>query len=271
MIAEPAALRGLVMVVFTEVPASPATKRSLKVAPAPGAGRAARDRKLEQIRQELLRTREDAQTSREELRAANEELQSTNEELQSTNEELTTSKEEMQSMNEELQTLNNELELKVDELGRLNNDLRNLLDSTQITTVFLDTALRVRLFTAGPKPLLRLIATDVGRPLTDITSELGYPNLAEDARQVLRTLTPHEQEAPAGEGTWFMVRLMPYRTLDNVIDGVVITFSDISDSKALEHRLRAMQTELETRIADQDRTLEKTIGRPASERNGSGS
>jgi two-component system CheB/CheR fusion protein len=180
-----------------------------------------------------------------------------NEELQSTNEELTTSKEEMQSMNEELQTLNHELEAKVDTLSQLNNDMKNLLENTEIATVFLDTALRVRLFTAGTNRIFKLIPGDVGRPITDIASELAYPELAADAREVLRTLTVHEQPAAAPDGRWLRVRIMPYRTLENMIDGVVITFADITVSKTLEGKLRATQAGMEQHIAEQDLKLEK--------------
>jgi two-component system CheB/CheR fusion protein len=206
---------------------------------------AALERDHEQTRQELQTTREEMQTSQEEAKSTNEELQSMNEELQSTNEELTTSKEEMQSMNEELQTLNAELQQKVDDLSRLNNDMKNLLENTEIATVFLDTALRVRLF------------TDVGRPITDIASELAYPELAADAREVLRTLAVHEQPAAAPDGRWLRVRIMPYRTLENMIDGVVITFADITASKTLEGKLRATQAGMEQHIAEQDLKLEQ--------------
>jgi PAS domain-containing protein len=178
------------------------------------------------------------QTSQEELKSANEELQSTNEELQSTNEELTTSKEEMQSMNEELQTVNAELQVKVDDLSRMNNDMKNLLDSTEIATVFLDNALRVRLFTIGSNRVYKLIPGDVGRLITDISSDMLYPELAEDAREVLRTLAFHEKQVAARDGRWFTVRIMPYRTLENMIDGVVITFTDITVYRTLEAKLR---------------------------------
>jgi len=184
-------------------------------------------------------------------------LQSTNEELQSTNEELTTSTEEMQSMNEELQTVNHELQTKVDELSRMNNDMRNLLDSPDIATVFLDNALRVRLFTTGSNRVFKLIPGDVGRPITDIASDLLYSELAEDAREVLRTLVFHEQQVAARDGRWFTVRIMPYRTLENMIDGVVITFSDITVSKTLEAALRKTQAGLEKRIGEQGVELEQ--------------
>jgi len=239
-IKEPEALRGLVMIVFTDVATPPETKGSAKAKGprASSAQMAALERDLEQARQELLTAREEMRTSQEELKSSNEELQSANEELQSTNEELTTSSEEMQSMNEELQTLNTEVQYKVDDLSRLNNDMKNLLDSTEIATVFLDPALRVRLFTTGSNRVFKLIPGDVGRPITDIASDLLYPELAEDAREVLRTLVVHEQQGAARDGRWFTVRIMPYRTLENMIDGVVITFMDITVSKTLEAKLR---------------------------------
>ena len=238
-IAEPEALRGLVMVVFTDVAMPPEPKGSAKKGPpATNARVAALERDLEQTRQELQTTREEMQTSQEEAKSANEELQSANEEMQSTNEELTTSTEEMQSMNEEMQTLNAELQHKVGDLSRLNNDLKNLLDSTEIATVFLDAALRVRLFTAGSNLVFKLIPGDVGRPITDIASELVYQEMAADAREVLRTLAVHEQPVAARDGRWFLVRIMPYRTLENMIDGVVITFVDITEIKRVDEALR---------------------------------
>ena len=258
-IAEPEALRGLVMIVFTDVVTPPETKGPAKAKgrPASSARVAALERDFAQARQELQTTREEMQTSQEELKAANEELQSANEELQSTNQELTTSQEEMQSMNEELQTLNTELRYNVADLSRLNNDMKNLLDSTEAATVFLDPALRVRLFTAGANRIFKLILADVGRPITDITSELAYPELADDAREVLRTLAVHEQPVATRDGRWFLVRIMPYRTLENMIDGMVMTFVDITASRTLERKLRATQAGMEQHIADQDVKLEQ--------------
>jgi PAS domain S-box-containing protein len=184
-------------------------------------------------------TREEMQSSQEELKSANEELQSTNEELQSTNEELTTSKEEMQSLNEELQTVNAELQSKVEDLSRASNDMKNLLNSTDIAIVFLDNSLHVRRFTNSATRIIRLIPGDVGRPLTDVVSELDYPLLHEDAKEVLRTLVFTEKEVKARDGKiWFLVRVMPYRTSENVIDGVVITFVDITKAKIMEGQLR---------------------------------
>jgi two-component system CheB/CheR fusion protein len=239
-LAEPEGLRGMVMIVFTDVAAPVQTKgpgRSRR-SPAGAARLAQMEEEVRQAREELHSTREEMQTSQEELKSTNEELQSTNEELQSTNEELTTSKEEMQSMNEEMQTVNHELRAKVDELSRANNDMKNLLDSTDIATVFLDSELRVRRFTNQATKVIKLIPGDVGRPITDQSSSLVYPELAEDVREVLRTLVFAEKEIATRDGRWFMVRTMPYRTLENMIDGVVITFTDVTASRTLEAKLR---------------------------------
>jgi two-component system CheB/CheR fusion protein len=205
---------------------------------------------LERAREEIQSTREEMQTSQEELKSTNEELQSTNEELQSSNEELTTSKEEMQSLNEELQTVNHELQAKVDELSRSNNDMKNLLNSTEIATLFLDDDLNVRRFTTPTTKIIKLIPGDAGRPITDLRSDLDYPNLAGDAREVLRTRVFKETEVATRDGRWYEVRIMPYRTLESSVDGVVITFSDTSASKALEKALRDQVSHLQ-QMADQ--------------------
>lgn len=147
-------------------------------------------------------------------------------------------------MNEELQTVNQELQSKVDELSRSNNDMKNLLNSTDIATLFLDGELRVRRFTTQTAKLIKLIPGDAGRPITDITTELEYPGLAEDAREVLRTLVFAERQVATKGGRWYTVRILPYRTLENVIDGVVITFTDITAAKQLEATLREQATQL---------------------------
>jgi two-component system CheB/CheR fusion protein len=239
-ISEPAALQGMVMIVFADVATPPETKAGDKTSrvSAPGDSLEVLERELRQARDEIQTCREEMQTSQEELKSTNEELQSTNEELQSTNEELTTSKEEMQSLNEELQTVNQELQAKVDQLSRANNDMKNLLNSTEIATLFLDDALNVRRFTTQTTSIIKLIAGDVGRPITDITTDLEYPGLAADAREVLSTLVFSEKQIATRDGRWFLVRIMPYRTLENRIDGVVITFSNITEAKKLEARLR---------------------------------
>ena len=249
-ISEPAALQGMMMIVFTDVATSSETKAAGKTlrASARSASLAALERELQQAREETQTCREQMQTSQEELKSTNEELQSTNEELQSTNEELTTSKEEMQSLNEELQTVNHELQAKVDELSQSNNDMKNLLDSTDIATLFLDDALNVRRFTPQTTSIIKLIAGDAGRPITDIATGLDYPGLAADARQVLRSLAFIEKQAVTRDGRWFLVRIMPYRTLENRIDGVVITFSNITAAKTLEAQLRQTRSETEKRV-----------------------
>ena len=240
---EPAALRGMVMIVFTDVAMHPEATSGRKMPASGGTARVAElKQKLQYALDELQSAREEMQTTQEELHSANEELQSTNEELQSTNEELVTSKEEMQSLNEELQTVNAEQMSRLDELTLASNDMKNLLNSTDIATVFLDKELRVRRFTTGAEKIFKLIAADVGRPLSDLVTSMVYPELFEDAREVLRTLVFSEKQVIAGDGRWFEVRIMPYRTLDDVINGVVITFMDITRTKALEAELRETES-----------------------------
>lgn len=251
---QPESLRGLVMIVFTDVVVSLETLApSLR-------GKAGKNRarnlgleelrhKYQQARLEAQTIREEMQTSQEELRSTNEEQQSTNEELQSTNEELTTSKEEMQSLNEELQTVNTELQAKVDELSRSSNDMKNLLNSTDIATLFLDNDLKVRRFTTQATKIIKLIPGDIGRPITDLASDLLYPELTNDAKEVLRKLGFAEKPVNARDGRWFTVRIMPYRTLDDRIDGVVITFADITTAKTLEAQLRERHAVLEKSAA----------------------
>jgi two-component system CheB/CheR fusion protein len=248
---EPGPLHGLVMIVFTDV-TTHLTEHAPQ-APADSARLNASELELQQVRAEARATHEQMQTSQEEIRSANEELQSTNEELQSTNEELTTSKEEMQSLNEELQTVNAELQAKVHELSDSSNDMKNLLDSTDIATLFLDRHLNVRRFTQQATKIIKLIPGDVGRPITDLVSDLDDPTLAADAREVLRTLLAKEKPVSAPDGRWFTVRIMPYRTMDDRIDGVVITFADITTAKKLEAQLREKQAVLEQRVASQSK------------------
>jgi chemotaxis methyl-accepting protein methylase len=239
-IVEPEALRGMVMIVFSDVATPLKKKTASRSKSASGTATLSElEQQLQQVREELQSTREEMQTSREELTSSNEELQSTNEELQSTNEELTTSREEMQSLNEELQTVNAEQQAKMDELARVSNDMRNLLNSTEIVTVFLDNELRVRRYTPGADKIFKLLPGDIGRPLSDITSNLDYPDMSEEAREVLRKLAFSEKQVATSDGRWFSVRIMPYRTMEDVIAGVVITFSNITAAKALEAELRA--------------------------------
>jgi two-component system CheB/CheR fusion protein len=246
MLAEPEALRGMVMIVFNNV-AAPLEKTAPGRSRPTAAGNARiieLEQELQHLRETLQTTREEMQSSQEELKSTNEELQSTNEELQSTNEELTTSREEMQSLNEELQTVNAEQLSKMDDLARVNDDMRNLLNSTEIVTVFLDGKLHIRRFTSGADKLFKLIPGDVGRPLSDIAGDLIYPEMTEVAREVLRTLVFSEKQIASTDGRWFLVRIMPYRTMEDVIAGVVITFAEITAAKMLESELRAENARL---------------------------
>jgi len=235
-IAEPKPLEGMVMVVFREVAAPLAEKpRRKKHA---GAIDPAITAELMRSQEELRALREAMRASEEERQAAIEELQSTNEELQSANEELTTSKEESQSMNEELQTVNGELQSKLDDLALAQSDMQNLLNSINIATLFLDKDLNVRRFTEQIKRIINLREADIGRPLSDLTTTLNYPELHADTKDTLRTLAFSEKEISTSDGHWFKVRIMPYRTVANVIQGAVITFVDITAAKQLESRLR---------------------------------
>ena len=184
-----------------------------------------------QAKEEYLHAaKEELETSNEELKSSNEEMQSVNEELQSTNEELETSKEEMQSINEELATVNTELQTKVTDLSRANNDMNNLLAGTGIGTIFVDFNLRILRFTPTATQMINLILSDVGRPIGHIVSNLiGYDRLVADVQEVLRTLIPKEIEVQTPESKNYTIRILPYRTLDNVIEGAVITFVDISE------------------------------------------
>jgi len=241
-IRKPVALNGMLFVVFNDAAPLPARKRSRK---STSEEQKTLEIELQHANEDIQTLREEMQSSQEELRSANEELQSTNEELQSSNEELTTSKEEMQSLNEELQTVNAELQAKVDDLSRVSNDMNNLLNSMDIATVFLDSALNIRRFTKHISRIFKLISSDVGRPLSDIVTDLDYPQLQEDTHEVLRTLVFTEKQVEAVDNRWFKVRIMPYRTQDNIIDGVVITFIDISETKQLEAKLRARNDQSE--------------------------
>ncbi|MGE0158478.1 MAG: chemotaxis protein CheB [Gemmatimonadales bacterium] len=187
----------------------------------------------------LQTTLEEMETTNEELKSTNEEMQSVNEELQSTNEELETSKEELQSLNEELSTVNAELQEKVSELSRANNDMNNLLAGTGVGTVFVDHTLRIMRFTPSATQVINLIPADVGRPVAHIVSNLrGYDGLVEEVRHVIDDLVSKEAEVQTKSGAWYLMRIRPYRTIDNTIEGAVLTFVDISDRKRIEEGLR---------------------------------
>jgi PAS domain S-box-containing protein len=217
--------------------------------PALKSGRlAARESDVQQLSDELKVTREELQStieqlenSNDQLKASNEEVTASNEELQSANEELETSKEELQSLNEELNTINARLQEKVGELEGTNNDVLNLLASTAIATVFLDKELRVKRFTPASTRLLSLIASDLGRPVADVLRRFADEMLIDDARRVLTELTPLAKEVQAEDGRWYFRRITPYRTQDDRIEGVVLTFVDVSDIKQAEQALRASE------------------------------
>ena len=254
LLEKPDALRGFVLIVFKDVESVSGAIAEDKppVADNRGGLQTSLEQELSKARDEILSIREEMQTSHEELKSTNEEMQSANEELQSTNEELTTSKEEMQSMNEEMQTVNHELQSKVSDLSQVNNDMKNLLNSTDIATLFLDDALNIRRFTTRTASIIKLIASDVGRPVTDIVTDLHYPALADDAREVLHSLVFSEKEVSASNGRWFIVKIMPYRTHENRIVGLVITFTDISIAKKLEESLRESEERFRAAIESSD-------------------
>jgi two-component system CheB/CheR fusion protein len=193
-----------------------------------------------QAKEEYLQAaNEELETSNEELKSSNEEMQSVNEELQSTNEELETSKEELQSINEELATVNTELQTKVSDLSRVYNDMNNLLAGTGIATIFVDHSLRILRFTPTATLIINLILSDIGRPVGHIASNLmGYEHLLSDVQAVLKNLTPKEIDVQTLERKWYTMRILPYRTLDNVIEGAVITFVDITEMVRIREELR---------------------------------
>jgi two-component system CheB/CheR fusion protein len=210
-----------------------------------------------QLAQSQLRImREESEAGNEELRAANEELQSINEEYRSTSEELETSKEELQSMNEELQTVNNELKLKLESVSRAHSDLQNLMAATDVGTLFLDPSLRIKRFTPRLTELFNITANDEGRPITDFTHQLDYDGLADQARDVLKNLTPIEHEVKSRNDGWYLVRMRPYRTVDDKIDGVVATFVDITQRRRAEEDLLKSEEQLRqgSRIVDLSRS-----------------
>jgi two-component system CheB/CheR fusion protein len=203
------------------------------------------DRQIEKLKQQLRAkeeylqaANEELETANEELSSSNEEMQSVNEELQSTNEELETSREELQSINEELSTVNMELQAKVTELSRLNNDMNNMLTGTGIATVFVDVQMRILRYTPNATEIINLIQSDVGRPVSHLVSNLaGYDSLVEDVQGVLNTLVFKEVDVQTKGGKWFTMRIQPYRTLDNAIEGAVITFVDITEKKYMRDAL----------------------------------
>ena len=248
-IENPMQLRGKILVIFSDLPEKEfMPSKSGKGKMKHPAAQDGLELELQSLKELLQSTREEMQTSQEELKSTNEELQSTNEELQSTNEELTTSKEEMQSLNEELHTVNVELQSKIEDAARVNNDMNNLLNSIEVATLFLDKELKIRQFTDPATKIFKLIKSDIGRLFTDQVTELVYPEMFADAHAVLKTLVYAEKIISTRDGRWFTVRIMPYRTFDDKIDGLVITFIEITKSKQLEIRLRETQNMLRSLV-----------------------
>jgi two-component system, chemotaxis family, CheB/CheR fusion protein len=216
------------------------TSEAVSEAPAPYEETAPHlERELEATRAQLSDTVEQYEASNEELKASNEELQAINEELRSATEELETGREELQSVNEELNTVNQELKTSVEDLARSNNDLQNLIAATDIGTIFLNRELRIKRFTPRAQELFNVLVSDVGRPLSDLTRRVDYASLPSDAERVLLDLIPIEREARHENGQYFLIRIVPYRTAEDKIDGVVLNFVDITRRKEAENDLRA--------------------------------
>ena len=248
-IENPLALKGRLLVVFTDVPETDIVViKQKKGKPLENPLAAGLEHELQRMKEELQSTREEMQITQEEQKSTNEELQSANEELQSTNEELTTSKEEMQSLNEELHTLNVELQSKIDLSFRLNNDMVNLLNSTEIATLFIDKEFKIRQFSRSITKIFKFQKSDIGRIFTDQVSDLQYPDIYDDAIEVLQTLVFLEKEVATWDARWFKIRIMPYRTADDKIEGLVITFIDVTKLKNLEISLKETQWMLKSFI-----------------------
>jgi len=247
---------GLLIVVFQEVEEVTAKAKTRP---------AARSRKqVAELEEELKFSKENLQTTieeleatNEELKSANEELQSNNEELQNANEELDTSREELQSLNTELTTVNAELQDKNEQLTRANDDLRNFLNRTDIAIIFLDSELKIRSFTPASTDVFNLRDIDVGRPLDDITSRLDHDNLADDAREVLRTLKAKEIEVQRKDSHWYNMRILPYLTTHNQISGLVMSFLDIDKQKKAADELAGANRRLEEALSDTEEAEER--------------
>ena len=213
---------------------------------------------VRRLREQLQASIEEYESSNEELKASNEELQSINEEYRSATEELETSKEELQSVNEELQTVNNELKNKLDEISHSHSDLQNLMSATEIATLFLDRELRIRHYTPGMQELFNIMPGDRGRPIKHLTHTLQYSQFLEDAQQILHTLVPIEREVQGEAGGWFLLRLRPYRTVEDRIDGVIFTCVEITRLKEAEANLVELNATLEERVLERTQELDDT-------------
>lgn len=241
-IERPKMMQNLLMITFKDI--KPSEKRKGKLPQTTPL----KDKRIVELEEELRVTNdrlhttiEELETSNEELKSANEELQSMNEELQSTNEELETSKEELQSLNEELLTVNTELQNKVDQLSELNDDMNNLLNSIEIPTIFVDKDIKIKRFTKESTKLVNLIPSDVGRPLKDIASNIKYEGMIKDIREVMDRVFYKNKEVLTKDGKWYLVRIIPYKTTENIIDGALITFTDINEKKEIQRLLERLE------------------------------
>jgi len=236
--------RGYFLVLFEEAAEEPAPSGMQLTSPTATADTPKLQEELARMRDQLRVVVEQFETQTEEAKAANEELQAMNEELRSAAEELETSKEELQSVNEELTTVNQELKIKIEELGLTNNDFQNLINATDTGAVFLDKSMRVKLSTPRAQEVFNLLPSDVGRRLSDITSRFDYPALHDDVAYVLDRLHTVEREITTRDGKWYLLRLVPYRTIDDRIDGVALTFQDITGRRDAERKVRAGEERL---------------------------
>jgi two-component system CheB/CheR fusion protein len=258
--------QSLFLVVFDE--REPSTSPDLTAAGGsePDSDLARLEAELHDTRERLQGTIEEYETALEELKSANEELVSMNEEMQSTNEELESSKEELQSLNEELRTVNHELESKIDDLDRANSDLRNVFASTQIATVFMDRDLVIRSFTPAASQLFNIIPSDTGRPLTDLSTKLHYPNLSADLRKVLESGAAIERRTHRDEveAPYYLARLTPYFGVDQKIEGVVATFIDVSSLARSEEQVQKLQADRLNSMKEMGTGLAHEINQPLS-------
>ncbi len=257
-IKEPAGMQGYLLLIFEDIKPQNRVAQSKKLHFDKRSEKIIKEleHELKNSKEDLRTTIEELETSNEELKSTNEEMQSTNEEMQSSNEEMETSKEEMQSLNEELITVNTEMQTKNDELSIINNDMKNLLNSIDIPTIFLDNNLLIKRFTQNTANILNLISSDIGRPINHLTTNLKYEKFIEDAKEVLRTLVYKEIELQTNDGIWYQMRILPYRTTNNIIDGLVVTFTNIHNLKSAYQEIRKLNQEIQLAREYSDNIIE---------------